>query len=138
MQNGPFYQDALRQGPHPQGAPAPRRPRSWRTDGRIIAGLVHIAPVFLGPLFIVSLIIHLIARGDDRVLVTNAAGGVWRFTLKAVVVLALAVFGTMLSGRTDLIEPAALTTVGLWAATNLLAAVWTWLTGRTFRYPLEA
>ncbi|EAQ00558.1 hypothetical protein JNB_10304 [Janibacter sp. HTCC2649] len=137
MGNGPFYQDALRQGEHPRGAPVPRRPGTWRTDGRVIAGLVHLAPVFLGPLFIVSLAIHLISRGDKRPLVTNAAGGVWRFTLKAVVVLILAVFGPLLAGRTDLVGPAAATVVGLWALTNLLAAVWTWTTGRTFRYPLD-
>lgn len=137
MANGPFYQEALGEGAPRRDpmAPGPRPAR--RSDGRVIAGLVHLAPIFLGPLFIVSLVIHLIAYGDDRVLVTRAHSGVWRFTLKAVVVLAVAVFGPLAAGRSDLVEPGALTVVGLWALTNLLAAVWTWTTGRTFHYPLD-
>ncbi|KGN30330.1 hypothetical protein N802_09395 [Knoellia sinensis KCTC 19936] len=138
VRHEPFYQETLtHRGLHGAGVVPPRPRASWRVDGRIVAGLVHIGPNFLGPLFVVSLLISLIAHGDHRTLVVNSKDGTWRFTLKAAMVLAVAVFGPLLAGRTDLIENAALSVVGVWAATNLLAALWTWATGRTFRYPLH-
>ncbi|KGN38317.1 hypothetical protein [Knoellia subterranea] len=138
MGNGPFLQDTL--GRTVANAPVEAAPRlrfTWTTDGRYLAGLVQLAPSFIGPLFPIACIIHLLAHFDGRPLVLDAGAAAWRFFMKGLAVLAVTCLGLLSAGFDDLVGTAAGWIAGLWVATFAIAAVWTAASGRLFPYPLD-
>ncbi|WP_377639086.1 hypothetical protein [Oryzobacter terrae] len=153
---GRFYQDELRSSltpaphatvpppspPPPQGTarsastPPPRRGDPAAIPGRGKATVLHLLVPLGGPVGLaLSIVVGAVRGRDPRPLVAATEAAILRFAVQLVVLAGLGIL-LVLAGHEDwAVGPFALMATA-YLFLPVVAAAWTWRTGRVFRYPL--
>ena len=145
---GRFYQDELGSslGPRPGAAapdpvapsrpPSPRRPPAAAVPGRTKATFLHLLVPLGGPVGLaLGLVIGLFAGRDRRPLVRGTESAILRFAVQLAGLAGLGILLVMAGHEDWAVAPFAVMAAA-YLVLPVVAAAWTYRTGRVFRYPL--
>jgi hypothetical protein len=144
---GRFYQDELGSSLGPGAAPSPatgaaaaaappQRVPAAAVPGRTKATFLHQLVPIGGPVGLaISVVVGLFAGRDPRPLVSGTERAILRFVAQLVVLLAVGVALTLAEQKQWAIATFSVM-AGAYLFLPVVAAVWTYATGRVFRYPL--
>jgi len=145
---GRFYQDELGSSLGPQSSPSAQPPASplrppppgrrpaAAVPGRTKATLLHVLVPLGGPVgLVLSIVVGLFAGRDRRPLVRDTEAAILRFAAQLAVLAGVGIV-LVVTGHEDWAVPPLVLMAGAYLVLPLVAAAWTYRTGRVFRYPL--
>lgn len=120
----------------PSRPPSPRRPPAAAVPGRTKATLLHLLVPLGGPVgLVLSIVIGLFAGRDPRPLVRDTEKAILRFAVQLAVLAGLGILLVMAGHEDWAVAPFAVMAAA-YLFLPVVAAAWTYRTGRVFRYPL--